>query len=391
MRGRWVKPEEITDELLTELPIGARQLYIWLRNYADDQGLFADSPNEVHLALFPGHSYPVEAWIDLLVATGKLTRMVVTTGRHRTKRVVFVKNFPRHQIIQRPSQPRWGYVADCAPIPVPTPAQRLALIDRYQLPAADSDLAREFPPPTRVPCESCGRAGDLYRFDPLRSAHPEWDGTVAASRLEIIAAADAPDGVAVLCRACRASRHPIDIPPPAALFGGVEIESAAGTPTMEEAAAGDATITELNPKLGQPPSRPRKRTPAAAHRTADIPDGEVAKVFEAWKEHAGKTNRIVLDEKRTRLIRKLLGSYPLDEALLAVEGWKYHPFYNGDTYGRVWSELHIVLRDAHHIEMFRDIAAAVHDGRPLPDFRTAKKQAAAVGDFTGQHSGVGEM
>lgn len=388
MRGRWVKPDEITDELLNELPIGARQLYIWLRNYADDQGVFADAPNEVHLAVFPGHAYPVEAWIDLLEAAGKLCRMVVANGRHRGKRVVFIRNFPRHAIIQHPSAPRWGYVTDCVEIPVPTNEHRLALIDRYKLPAAATDIEREFPQPVPVTCEHCDRPGELYRFDPLRGVNPEWEGTVAAARLEIVADPTAEDGVAVMCRRCRTNHVPFEIPAPDALFGGTELEEAAGTPTVDEAAADEA---EQGAKIAVLQDRRRPRTTAASKQAA-VPDEDVQKVFEAWKTETERTNRVVLDANREKAIRRALTLYSLDDILLVMEGWRHHPSYNGQRYGRKWNELNLLLRDARRIELFRECALAVREGRPIPESTiVATQRMAAVGDFTGLQSGLGEV
>lgn len=84
---------------------------------------------------------------------------------------------------------------------------------------------------------------------------------------------------------------------------------------------------------------------------------EVQQVFAAWLEASGKTSRTLLDAKRKRVIVKALSSYPLDEVLAAVRGWRNSTFHNG-TEGKVHNDLGLLLRDAEHIERFRDLERA---------------------------------
>lgn len=82
----------------------------------------------------------------------------------------------------------------------------------------------------------------------------------------------------------------------------------------------------------------------------------VGAVFDAWREAAGKTDRTMLDPKRRRLITTALGSYPLEDVIDAVRGWRHSPHHAGqnDT-GTVYNDLGLLLRDAGHIETFRDL------------------------------------
>lgn len=82
---------------------------------------------------------------------------------------------------------------------------------------------------------------------------------------------------------------------------------------------------------------------------------EVTVVFEAWVEATGK-RRAKLDTKRRRRIVAALRDYPLDDVVAAVRGWRKSPFHCGENAdGRRYNELDLLLRDAQHIEQFRDL------------------------------------
>lgn len=101
------------------------------------------------------------------------------------------------------------------------------------------------------------------------------------------------------------------------------------------------------------PTRPepdlKSKAPSAAPTDVD-------RVFEAWLASAGKTGRTVLSPKRRRLIQLALKAYPLADVLDAVEGWRYDDFYTGNNdRGKQFNDLELLLRDAEHIERFRDL------------------------------------
>lgn len=85
---------------------------------------------------------------------------------------------------------------------------------------------------------------------------------------------------------------------------------------------------------------------------------DIKVVFYAWCEHANKDpKRTKMDSKRVRAIKWALKNYPLEEVLLAVEGWKHLPFYRGENKDRrVYNDLTLLLRDSQRVEMFRDAA-----------------------------------
>lgn len=82
-------------------------------------------------------------------------------------------------------------------------------------------------------------------------------------------------------------------------------------------------------------------------------------VFEAWLASTGRTDRTVFDAKRKRLIVNALKSYPLDDVLDAVRGWRNSPYHRGENdTATVYDDLGLLLRDAAHIERFRDLERA---------------------------------
>lgn len=84
---------------------------------------------------------------------------------------------------------------------------------------------------------------------------------------------------------------------------------------------------------------------------------EVQRVFAAWIEATGRTGATVLTDKRRRLIRNALKLYSLDDVLAAVVGWRNSPHHRGENdTGTVYNDLELLLRDAAHIERFRDLA-----------------------------------
>lgn len=85
-------------------------------------------------------------------------------------------------------------------------------------------------------------------------------------------------------------------------------------------------------------------------------------VFDAWVQAAQRTGRTVMTPKRRRIIRAALAVYPLDEVLDAVRGWRHSEFHCGANRERkVYNEIELLLRDAEHIEQFRDLE---QQGRP---------------------------
>lgn len=101
---------------------------------------------------------------------------------------------------------------------------------------------------------------------------------------------------------------------------------------------------------GRGPSRPGLTTPPPP-----VPGGAVGEVFKAWQESTGKT-RTVLDTKRRRRIATALKTHPLEDLVDAVKGWRHSPHHRGENpTATIYNDLDLLLRDAAHIEKFRDL------------------------------------
>lgn len=99
------------------------------------------------------------------------------------------------------------------------------------------------------------------------------------------------------------------------------------------------TSTKPNPAVGQ--ARPA---------------GDVERVFNAWVESTGKTGRTKLTGDRRGRIVRYLRDYPVEDLMDACRGWQRHPHYRGENdRNEIYNDLDICLRDAKHIELFRDL------------------------------------
>lgn len=114
----------------------------------------------------------------------------------------------------------------------------------------------------------------------------------------------------------------------------------AATPTRKDAATGgrkDAAQT---------------KTTIDRYSPKDIVD-----IFQAWLDSTGRDEtRTRLDDKRKRIIQKALDLYPAADLVAAVQGWKQSAFHRGENENRkTYNDLSLLLRDAEHIERFRDL------------------------------------
>lgn len=101
-------------------------------------------------------------------------------------------------------------------------------------------------------------------------------------------------------------------------------------------------------------------------------------VFEAWKKSAEKSDRVVLDKKREKLIRNALADYSLEDVLDAVDGWRFSPFHSGQNdQNKKYNDLELLLRNSSKIETFCEFKRnpKVADGvRVIGDHSTAPEE-----------------
>lgn len=83
--------------------------------------------------------------------------------------------------------------------------------------------------------------------------------------------------------------------------------------------------------------------------------GDEETVFTAWKKATGK-EKSRLDPKRRKCITRALANYPLGDVLAATRGWRHSPHHRGENERHtIYNDLTLLLRDADHIEKFRDL------------------------------------
>ena len=110
-RIRSIKPQFWVDEDLAHLPPYARLLYIALWNFADDGGVFEYRPERLCAQIFPLDVLhgaltfqDFQSWLDSLESIGKFKRFTDDTE----KMFGFLVNFPKHQVIKKPSEHRFA-------------------------------------------------------------------------------------------------------------------------------------------------------------------------------------------------------------------------------------------------------------------------------------------
>lgn len=109
-RIRTVKPDLWTDEKLAQISRDARLLFIALFNFADDYGTAKGHPVFLKNQIFPYDNISLktfEGWLRELVQIG-----VIIPFSQNDEKYIFIKNFQKHQVINRPSKNRFPQPPD---------------------------------------------------------------------------------------------------------------------------------------------------------------------------------------------------------------------------------------------------------------------------------------
>ena len=109
-RIRSIKPEYWSDERMASVGLQARLLFIGLLNLADDEGRLRGHPALVRGALFPYDSLTnadVAGWLEELEDAGRIQRYQVDG-----ESFVWVRNFGKHQKIDRPTPSKFPAPSD---------------------------------------------------------------------------------------------------------------------------------------------------------------------------------------------------------------------------------------------------------------------------------------
>ena len=100
-RTRMIKPEFWDDEKLAKVSRDARLLFVGLWSNSDDYGVVKGHPAWLKNRIFPYDEIPLEifdGWLAELAAI-----RVIVPFLHNGERYCHIRNFRRHQTINRPS------------------------------------------------------------------------------------------------------------------------------------------------------------------------------------------------------------------------------------------------------------------------------------------------
>lgn len=101
-RIRTIKPEFWVDDVMVELPIEARLLFIGMWNFVDDEGYIEDKPKRIKMQIFPADNILIEDSLSALCDSGRLHAFDSDQGP-----LLRVANWERHQRINRKSETRF--------------------------------------------------------------------------------------------------------------------------------------------------------------------------------------------------------------------------------------------------------------------------------------------
>lgn len=123
--------------------------------------------------------------------------------------------------------------------------------------------------------------------------------------------------------------------------------------------------------------------PAFNFRLDDEPiEDAVSTIFDAWclaTDRPGARLTGKTGAKRRRVIEAALADYSAADLLLAVYGWRHFPHNRGENERQtVYNDIELLLRDAAHIERFRDAerAARARGDVPAPTQQTERPSPA---------------
>lgn len=99
-RIRTIKPDFFRNEILAELPMPARVLFIGLWTLSDRRGRLEDRPKRIKADVFPYDSVDCEDLLQRLQSAGFIVRYTVEHAGFGEMKVIQVCNFEKHQRIQ---------------------------------------------------------------------------------------------------------------------------------------------------------------------------------------------------------------------------------------------------------------------------------------------------
>ncbi len=163
-RIRTLKPELLEDELILGLSIPARWLFVSCILLSDDHGNMRANPTYLRNVAFGG-----DAELDVsLVLSELLETKMVESYTVRGQRYLHVRNWNKHQRIDRPGKPKVPTLAeadDSEPTPLSTSAHPIGFVPemKEQTEKAESSITKKEQEP-EVPIE----ASSTYKNEPVQ-------------------------------------------------------------------------------------------------------------------------------------------------------------------------------------------------------------------------------
>ena len=138
-RRRMIDPDFWLDEDLATLTPHARLLYIGLWNICDDNyATLPDRPEWIKAQIFPYESVTIP---PLLSELSKLGKIIVF--KYEGKKYWWIKNFFKHQRVEKPSKPKYPPYDDDTPLPLPDYSPTTPAKDKISKEKLREDKKRE--------------------------------------------------------------------------------------------------------------------------------------------------------------------------------------------------------------------------------------------------------
>lgn len=126
----------------------------------------------------------------------------------------------------------------------------------------------------------------------------------------------------------------------------------------EQAQEGDVSPSEVDTSTAGSPTRHNQTREETSSLRSDV-GRDVDRIWEAYSATRtsvlGARSVARLTTERRQLIARRLKTWPFDDLADAVRGWRHFPHNRGENDRRQpYCDLELILRDAAHIEKFRD-------------------------------------
>jgi 5-methylcytosine-specific restriction endonuclease McrA len=351
-RIRTVKPEFWEDETIGLLSFPARLLFIGAWNLADDEGLLRWSPAYIKASLFMYDDLGLE---QTEAAMTELTRHGVIfayRGGKTQQQLGYVVNFHKHQRINRPQPSKLTPPS----LQNNTVRRMYGERDNWTCHLCGNEI-EQFPRDTDFSglCDDLmlsidhltpkSEGGSDYPSN-LRAAHQSCNKRRCAKPLADTQSVNHSLNDSVNDSPSDSQTEDVSRSTPRARAREVEVE-------VEVEVEGKGSGREVNTVVAlNEPARPVGVHPSL-----------VEQGFAFWQEQTGK-HKARLDAKRRRKLELAFQHYPPEDIFDALRGWRNSPHHCGQNdRGTVYNDLELLLRDAKHIEGFRDLA---RDGPTVP-------------------------